>query len=135
MCKAKIDIRGLSREQINEIKSKYEDDGRSNEATRGLKHWIERNGDSERYLDSNSIDAEDRKSIADNVGLDSETHRRESLGGQSAQDCSENLGRGQIKTGYDGINGPRYVDETFTTPQGEIYGFVDRNCPLQELVW
>ena len=69
------------------------------------------------------------------AGLDSETHRRESLGGQSAQDSSENLGRGQIKTGYDGINGPRYVDETFTTPQGEIYGFVVRNCPLQELVW
>ena len=62
--------------------------------------------------------------------MDYQTPSGETLGGQSTQDSQKNLRRDQIKTGFDGTNGPRYVDaedrETFTTPQGEIYGFVDK---------
>ncbi len=130
LCKAKIDITGLSGEQINEIKNNYEDDRGNNEATKGLEHWIERNGYSERYLNSDSIDAEDRASNSDNAGLDSQAQEGKSVRGQGAKNSPEDFGTGQIKTGFDGTNGPRYISregvEYFLTPQGEVFGFVDK---------
>ncbi len=130
LCKAKIDITGLSGEQINEIKNNYEDDRGNNEATKWLEHWIERNGYSERYLNSDSIDAEDRKSATDNAGLDIQAQEGKSVRGQGVKNSPEDFGTGQIKTGFDGTNGPRYISgegvEYFLTPQGEVFGFVDK---------
>ena len=82
-----------------------------------------------RYQDSDNIDAEDRAANADNAGLDLQTLQGESRRGQSTQDSQKNLGRGQIKTGFDGTNSPRYTENSsldfFQTSDGEIYGFVD----------
>ena len=63
-----IDIRGLNREQINEIKNNYENDKGDNEATRRLESWLERNGYKQRVLNSNSFDIKDRESAFNNDG-------------------------------------------------------------------
>jgi hypothetical protein len=82
-----------------------------------------------RYQDSDNIDAEDRAANADNAGLDQQTLQGEFKRGQGTQDSQKNLGRGQIKTGFDGTNSPRYTENSsldfFQTSDGEIYGFVD----------
>jgi hypothetical protein len=133
LCKAKIDIVGLSREEIQTIKKEYKDGPQSKES---LNRVLKSHGLESRYQDSDNIDIEDRESNLDNAGLDKQTPQGKPRGGQSAQNSSENLRTGQVKTGFDGTNGPRYVDETFTTPQGEVYGFVDKdgNIYLDETV-
>ena len=110
LCKEIIDIRGFSKEQIDNIKNYYGNIKGSNEATRGLERWLEGNGYSERLSNSDSINAKDRKSASNNVRLDSKTQEREARRGQSSEDSSENFPGSQIKTGYDGTNHPRYMD-------------------------
>ena len=105
-----IDIRGLNREQINEIKNNYENDRGDNEATRRLESWLERNGYKQRVLNSNSIDSKDRETNSYHDGLDSKTQEGKSLRGQSSQNSQDDFSGGQIKTGYDGTNHPRYMD-------------------------
>ena len=105
-----IDIRGLNREQINEIKNNYENDKGDNEATRRLESWLERNGYKQRVLNSNSFDIKDRESAFNNDGLDSKTQERESFRAQSTTSSKEYLSGSQIKTGFDGTNHSRYMD-------------------------
>lgn len=86
------------------------------------------------YPNSDIIDAEVRATNANNVGLYNEAQLGESRGGEGYQNSSENSGTGFIRVyGNDGTNGPRYIPinnkneiATFTTSQGEIYGFVDK---------
>ncbi len=133
LCKAAIDVRGLTKERITQIKdiTKSVVNGKEISGTlQTLSKELERNGFDGRLYNSDSIDAEDRASNSDNVGLDKQTLQGESLRGQSIKNSSEDFGTGQIKTGFDGTNGPRYISgegvEYFLTPQGEVFGFVDK---------
>ena len=123
---ATVDIKGISSEEIQAIKNEFKDGSQSKES---LNRVLKSHGLESRYKDSNHIDAEDRKSNSDNVGLDKQTLQGESRRGQSAQNSPENRGTGQVRTGFDGTNGPRYTEEIekFQTPKGELYGFVDKD--------
>ena len=124
-CLLKITTDELSDNEINNIKEEY--DKRNGETPRGFENWLRSNGYSERLENSDSINAKVRKANADNVGLDKEASQRKSDGGFSDRDSQRNSGTGQVRTVFDGTNGPRYADfETFTTPSGEVYGFVDK---------
>ena len=141
-CRAKFSIEGLSDEAFNKLKTAIENGIiRSQEgADRWLNNHTDRQG---RYL-SDSIDAEVRSTDENNDGLDSQTLQGESRRGVSAADSQENPGTSFIKVGgADGTNSARYIqinnttgEEFFTTPQGEVYGFVDKegNIYLDETV-
>ena len=131
-CRLKFSTEGLSKEFINEIKEEIENGTiRDQKAVnRRIKDCLKRQGS---YI-SDSIVAEVRATNADHAGLYSEAQLGESLGRRSNTSGSEDFGTGFIRVyGNDGTNGPRYIPinsqseiETFTTPQGEIYGFVDK---------
>lgn len=79
------------------------------------------------------------KSEADeyNAGLDKETRQGESqqvTGDDSSKEHQRRSTR-LIKTGADGTNFPRVVEVddalAFITPQGEVYGFVDKDGNIQ----
>ena len=137
LCKAKIDITGLDREDIikikNIIKSIINEEGIS-ATLQTLGKELERNGFGGRLYNSDSIVAEVRSTNANNAGLYNETQSGKSFGRRSDKSSSENLGTGFIRVyGNDGTNRPRYIPinnqddvEFFTTPQGEVYGFVDK---------
>lgn len=131
LVKTIIDIRGLDREQINKIKRDYENDRGDNEATRGLESWLKGNGYKQRILNSNSFNSENRESTSNNVRLDSKAQEGTSFREQGSTSGKEYFSGNQVKTGYDGTNHLRYANindiETFTTPQGEVYGFVDKD--------
>ena len=104
-----IDIRGLNREQINEIKNIENEEG----AIRTLQNFnrrLERIGHKPSIYNSNSIDVKDKTTNHDNAGLDKQTLERETFRGQSSQNSQDDFSGGQIKTGYDGTNHPRYMD-------------------------
>ena len=124
---SKIDLSGYPDIEINEIKKRIENGIIRNQES--FNKWSESHIEEQRRYSSDHIDAEDRASNLDNVGLDKQTLQGESRRGQSAQDSPENRGTGQVRTGFDGTNGPRYTDEIekFQTPQGELYGFVDKD--------
>lgn len=71
---------------------------------------LERNGYRGCYYSRNSFDAEDKRSTSNNVGLDKQTLQREARRGQSPQYGRADFPGGQMKTGYDGTNHPRYMD-------------------------
>lgn len=127
-CVAKIDTEGLSKQQINDIKDGYE---KAEKTSRGFDDWLEANGYSDRLSNSDSIDAEVRESNVDNAGLDQETLQGESFGESGFSNSQENQGKGTrlIKTGADGTVFPRVIEAPdvmqYTTPDGEVYGFVD----------
>lgn len=104
-----IDVRGLSKEDISNIKDWYNEEGlRGN-----VQNFVRRfkgNGYEQRILNSDSFDLENRESTIDNVRLDSEAQGGETFRGKSSQSSQENFQGGQIKTGYDGTNHPRYMD-------------------------
>lgn len=104
-----IDVRGLSKEDISNIKDWYNEEGlRGN-----VQNFVRRfkgNGYEQRILNSDSFDLENRESTIDNVRLDSETQGGGTFRGKSSQSSQENFQGGQIKTGYDGTNHPRYMD-------------------------
>ena len=83
----------MNKEEIKQIKEDY-NNGRYEKTPRGFEDWITRNGYSERLSNSDSIDAEDRISIADNAGLDLQAPQGESRRRQSNQNSQENLGTG-----------------------------------------
>lgn len=104
-----LDIKGLSKEEINEIKRVSNEEG----AIRTLQDFnrrLERNGYRGSYYNSDSIDAEDKTSNTNNAGLDKQALGREARRGQSSQNSQADFQGGQIKTGYDGTNHPRYMD-------------------------
>ena len=104
-----IDVRGLSKEEISNIKDWYNEEGfRGN-----VQNFVRRfkgNGYEQRILNSDSFDLENRKSTIDNVRLDSKAQGGETFRGKSSQSSQENFPGNQIKTGYDGTNHPRYMD-------------------------
>ena len=100
----------------------------------------ERNETVPRRSNGDNFDVGDRDTDRYYAPLDRETSQGKSSSQEGISSGSQNLNRGFIKTGYDGTNHPRYVRdndiETFTTPQGEVYGFVDKdgNIYLDETV-
>ena len=104
-----LDIKGLSKEEINEIKKVSNEEG----AIRTLQDFnrrLERNGYKSSIYNSDSIDTKDKTSDTNNVGLDKQALGRETRRGQSSQNSQADFSGGQIKTGYDGTNHPRYMD-------------------------
>ena len=104
-----LDIKGLSKEEINEIKKVSNEEG----AIRTLQDFnrrLERNGYKSSIYNSDSIDTKDKTSDTNNVGLDKQALGRETRRGQSSQNSQADFSGSQIKTGYDGTNHPRYMD-------------------------
>ena len=104
-----LDIKGLSKEEINEIKKVSNEEG----AIRTLQDFnrrLERNGYKSSIYNSDSIDTKDKTSDTNNVGLDKQALGRETRRGQSSQNNQADFSGSQIKTGYDGTNHPRYMD-------------------------
>ena len=132
-CRLKFSTEGLSNEFINKTKEEIENGIIRDQKTinRRIKDCLKRQGS----YDSNSIVAEVRSTNADDAGLYSETQSGESFGERSNTSGSENLGTCFIRVyENDGINGSRYIPinskdgiEKFQTPQGELYGFVDKD--------
>ena len=104
-----INIKELSKEEINNIKQLGNDEGlRGN--VQDFVRRLKGNGYEQRVLNSDSFNFKDRKSTIDNVRLDSKTQGRENFRSQSSQNSQADFSGGQIKTGYDGTNHPRYMD-------------------------
>ena len=104
-----INIKGLSKEEINNIKQLGNDEGlRGN--VQDFVRRLKGNGYEQRVLNSDSFNFKDRKSTIDNVRLDSKTQGRETFRSQSSQNSQADFSGSQIKTGYDGTNHPRYMD-------------------------
>lgn len=93
--------------------------------------WSSRNEITKGEYNSDSYNASDRETDGYNAGLDNETLSGESQQTQSDVSSQEHQGRGTrlIKTGADGTVFPRAIEAPdimqYTTPQGEIYGFID----------
>ena len=132
-CRLKFSTKGLSNEFINNIKKEIENGTIRDQKTinRRIKDSFRGQGS---YV-SDSIVTEVRTTNADNVGLYTETQFRESLGRRSDTSSTKDFGTGFVKVyENDGTNGPRYTSinqvndlSFFTTPQGEIYGFVTKD--------
>jgi len=82
---------------------------------------------------SDNYHVTDGETTRNNAGLDSQASQGESRRGQDNQNSSEDFGTGFIRVyDNDGTKGSRYIPindyftQTYTTPQGEIYGFVDK---------
>lgn len=104
-----FDIKGLSKEQIKNIKDWYNEEGFRG-TIQAANRWLEGNGYRGSYYSSNRFDAEDKKANNNNAGLDNQTSQGEALRGQSSQNSQADFSGGQVKTGYDGTNHPRYMD-------------------------
>ena len=138
-CVAKIDTEGLRKEEIQELKKELTDEIIRNKTS--ISGVLESHGYSERLQNSDSIDAEVRRSNADNAGLDQETSQGESLGELSNSSSQEDLGADFIKVrDSDGTNSKRVVPRNYFSdkneipfylhklPNGrevEVYGFID----------
>ena len=131
-CVLKFSVAGLSREDINNIKEAIENGIIRDQAS--FDKWAKSNIGRLRNNNSDSIDATDRQSDADNDRLDLQASERESIGGQSTENSQTNRGTGFIKVrDNDGTNGHRYipinqgkdVSYHFKTSRGEVYGFLD----------
>ena len=102
--------------------------------------WSSRNGFTEGEYNSSSYHVTKREANGYNAGLDQETLQGEPDQTTSDAGGQEHQGTGQVKTGFDGTNNPRYTDtgdlSFFLTPEGELYGFVDKegNIYLDETV-
>lgn len=104
-----INIKGLSKEEINNIKQLGNDEGlRGN--VQDFVRRLKGNGYEQRVLNSDSFNFKDKKSTIDNVRLDSKTQGRETFRSQSSQNSQVDFSGSQIKTGYNGTNHPRYMD-------------------------
>ena len=110
LCKVILNVKGLNKSEIDEIKKEYELDTRRNETTETFKRGIERAGYSERYLDSNSLVIKDREATDNNDKLDSQKQGQTSLRGRGSEHLQEDFPLHEVKTGYDGTNHPRYMD-------------------------
>lgn len=104
-----INIKGLSKEEINNIKEWYAKEGIRG-TIQATDRWLERNGYRGSYYNSDSFDAKDRKANNNNAGLDNQASQGKARRGQSSQNSQADFSGGQIKTGYDGTNYPRYMD-------------------------
>lgn len=113
-----LDIKGLSKEEINNIKRVCNEEGLRG-TLQNLSKLLEGNGYRSSNHNSNSFDAKDKRSTSNNVGLDKQASQGESRRGQSSKNSQAGFSGGQIKTGYDGTNHPRYMDA------GAVKEFID----------
>lgn len=113
-----IDIKGLSKEEINNIKQVCNEEGLRG-TLQNLSKLLERNGYKSSNHNSNSLDAENKRPTSDNAGLDKQASQGKARRGQSSQYGRTDFQEGQIKTGYDGTNHPRYMDA------GAVKEFID----------
>lgn len=104
-----IDIRGLSKEDINNIKQLCNEEGLRG-TLQNINKLLEGNGYKSSIHNSNSLDAENKRPNSNNVGLDKQASQGEAKRGQNSQYGRADFSEGQIKTGYDGTNHPRYMD-------------------------
>ena len=104
-----LDIKGLNKEEINNIKQIYNEEGLGG-TLQNLSKLLERNGYRSSNHNSNSLDAENKRPNSNNAGLDKQASQGEARRGQSSQYGKADFSEGQIKTGYDGTNHPRYMD-------------------------
>lgn len=104
-----IDIRGLSKEDINNIKQLCNEEGLRG-TLQNINKLLEGNGYKSSIHNSNSLDAENKRPNSNNVGLDKQASQGEARRGQNSQYGRADFSEGQIKTGYDGTNHPRYMD-------------------------
>ena len=109
LVKTIIDIKGLSKKEINNIKEWYAKEGIRG-TIQATDRWLERNRYRGSYYSSDSFDAKDRKANNNNAGLDNQASQGKAKRGQSSQNSQADFSGGQIKTGYDGTNYPRYMD-------------------------
>lgn len=106
-CIIKIDTEEFRKNEIEQLKQEI-----TNEVIRdktGISGVLESHGYSERLKNSDSIDAQDRESNVDNAGLDTEASQGDSRRGQGYQNSQTYSSTGQVRTGFDGPNGPRYI--------------------------
>lgn len=104
-----LDIKGLSKEEINGIKKVSNEEGAIG-TLQDFNRRLERNGYRGSYYNSDSIDTKDKTSDTNNVGLDKQALGREARRGQGSQNSQADFQGSQIKTGYDGTNHPRYMN-------------------------
>lgn len=104
-----INIKGLSKKEINNIKEWYAKEGIRG-TIQATDRWLERNGYRRSYYSSDSFDAKDRKANNNNAGLDNQASQGKARRGQSSQNSQADFSESQIKTGYDSTNHPRYMD-------------------------
>lgn len=104
-----INIKRLSKEEINNIKEWYAKEGIRG-TIQATDRWLERNGYRGSYYSSDSFDAKDRKANNNNAGLDNQASQGKDRRGQSSQNSQADFSGGQIKTGYNGTNHPIYMD-------------------------
>ena len=86
----KIDISGLSEEQQKEIKDGFK------ENKTGFDSWFKRAGYEERTSNGSNVITFNGKTIQKNDGLDSNSLRGQSNGGQNNRDSRENQGASEI---------------------------------------
>ena len=131
-CRLKFSTEGYTKEDINAIKKQIENGNVRDQ--KSFDKWAESHLDQQGRDNSDSFVAEVRAANANNDRLHLQTSEREPLRGRGDRSGQEDFGTGFIKVyNNDGTNGPRYipintqdVTQTFTTPQGEVYGFVDK---------
>ncbi len=115
-----LETNELNEEQINEIENGFK------ENKTGFDSWLKRTGYEKRTRNGRNELVKNGETIDNHDGLDSHTLSGASRRGQSDRDSQGNQGENSIK---DSI-------PFFTTPQGEIYGFIDLegNIYLDETV-
>ena len=133
-CRLKFSTDGYTREDINNIKTDIENGNIQNQ--KDFDRWASMHPKGQGSNNSDSLVAEVRRPNADNAGLYSEARQGESTRGRSDTSSQEDFGTDFIKVrDNDGTNGPRYIPvntqedsiQTFSTPEGEVYGFVDKD--------
>ena len=124
-CLIKVDTSDLTQKEKNELINRINNGNIKNQRDADL--WLRGNSEKQGRYNSDSIVAEVRSSNGDYAGLSEEALQGETLGGRSDSYSQENSRKDQVRTGFDGTNGPRYTEvQTFITPAGEVYGFVDK---------
>ena len=136
-----LDTREYNKEEINEIKKEIENGNIRDQ--KSFDKWAKAHINKQRSDNSNRIVAEIRRTDGNNDNLHLRTSEGESFGERSNSSSQENLGAGFIRVyNNDGTISSRYIkindneELFFLTPQGEVYGFVDKddNIYLDETV-
>lgn len=111
-----VDASILDEEQLNEIEDGFK------ENKTNFDSWLKDAGYEKRTSNSGDVLVKNGETVDNHDGLDSNSLSGKSRGRQSTQNSPENQGTSEI--------------ETFTTPDGEVYGFVDKdgNIYLDETV-
>ena len=115
-CRLKFSTEGLSWKEIDLIRKQIENGVIRNQGD--VNRWIEKHLGKQRRDNSDSIDAQDRRTNGDDALVDSRPLSGESVGGQGNQDSEADFGTGFVRVyNNDGTNGPRYVPVRGRVPQ------------------